>query len=145
MSLSIRSLALMPMSDPRVSLKKDALQCKYTPQSYTNIYTYTNALWEPTATSAVIPPDFRCLTGRRQGGWGQQAVNTGRDRKSLRTLPLWIFDEREWGLAGAFPLVKSEQGVCSECMTANRGWDKQGLDWAQTTANPAVVNICCCN
>lgn len=61
-------LPLMPMSDPRISLKKDALQCKYTPQSYTNIYTYTNALWEPTATSAVIPPDFRCLTGRRQGG-----------------------------------------------------------------------------
>ena len=116
----------------------------YTPNSssthpattQTPTYTHTHTLWEPAATSAVIPPDFRCLTGRRQGGWGQQAVNTGRDRKSLRTLPLWIFDERECGLVGALPLVKSEHSVCGVCMTANRGWDKQGLDRAQTTANP---------
>lgn len=70
MSLAIPPLALMPMSDPRVSLNKDALQCKHTPNNYTNtnMHRHTHTLWEPTATSAIIPPDFRCLTGRRQGG-----------------------------------------------------------------------------
>lgn len=97
-------------------------------QKPTFTYTHIHTHMEPAATSAVIPSDFRCLTGRRQGGWGQQAVNTGRDRKSLRTLPLWIFDEKEWGFARALPLVKSEHSACGVCMTANRGWDKQGLD-----------------
>lgn len=144
MSLSICPLLLMPKCH-YCSHKAGhrTVQAQTSPLHPLTHSTYT--LREPTATSAVIPPDFRCLTGRRQGGWGQQAVNTGRDRKSLRTLPLWIFDEKEWGDGWSLPLVKSEPSVRSVCMTANKGWDKQGLDQTQTTANPAVENICPCN
>lgn len=123
------SLPLWPCATPFLHLTPTSASTHaINPQKPTFTYRHIHTHTEPAATSAVIPSDFRCLTGRRQGGWGQQAVNTGRDRKSLRTLPLWIFDEKEWGFARALPLVKSEHSVCGVCMTANRGWDKQGLD-----------------
>lgn len=125
MSLSIHSLGLMLMSCMCLYKRK------HTPTSQIHIQTltYKHALLEPAATSAVIPPDFRCLTVKRQGGWGQQAVNTGRDRKSLRTLPLWIFDEREWGLAGLC-LWLNQSIACVVCVwlptevEINKAWTR---------------------
>lgn len=131
-------LPCCPCATP-VSPPKGYTQHKHTP-------TYKQTHWEPTATTAIIPDDFRCLDWQETGRVRTTSCEYGKRQKIIENLAFMNVWWESGGWRGlCLWLNQSIACVVCVCVTANRGWDKQGLDQAQTTANPAVGNICPCN
>lgn len=142
--LSIRPFCLMPKCHYCSRKPESTVQCEHKPLKHTHTHTHIQTLGAHghfSHNSAWLPlPDWQ-ETGRVR-------TTSCEYRKRQKIIENLAFMNLWWERVGdgwSLPLVKSEPRVCIVCMTANKGWDKQGLDRAQTTANPAVENICPCN